>query len=421
VTDDLEGDVDALEAAAAAREPVERVSGERAPHLKARATITPDGVEVSDVPSDVELSGNLDPVLEFFGLDPAVFVVVDDTVRIGKWQQSKRLESGDRDVVWLWSYSARFQKVPARLTADDEAAIREYVRSWAPVAPFRAQYSDAVPSAFVVLLADWQYGKGREQTAAALTGYLMGMLGSTVRRIGELRAAGRRITEIVLVNMGDPTEGCDGNYAQQTASTITQRAQLRGVMDLWVEFVRQVAPLAPRVVFVSVLCNHGEWMRRNGSKTNITDDSDNVGGYLADELARYFEDRPDYGHVEFVVPHDEMTVLVDVGGVPCAFAHGHKMSGSGEEGERKWLLAQSIRLLRVHGREPEVWFTAHRHHDDEKDFGPWTRHQACSADAAGSKWLEDLKGVWSTPGTTTMLVGRHVEAGGRGWSDKQIL
>lgn len=46
-----------------------------------------------------------------FNLDPAEFVIVDGTVQMSVWQQSKRLENGDRDVQNLYSYRARFRRV----------------------------------------------------------------------------------------------------------------------------------------------------------------------------------------------------------------------------------------------------------------------------------------------------------------------
>jgi hypothetical protein len=57
--------------------------------------------QTGELRAPIELRSDWDDVLRGFGLDPAEFYVVDDTVRMSKWQQSKRTESGDRDVVWL--------------------------------------------------------------------------------------------------------------------------------------------------------------------------------------------------------------------------------------------------------------------------------------------------------------------------------
>src|SRR4051812_8082206 len=74
-------------------------------------TLTSDHADVTTGALDapiVEVS-DWDGVLRHFGLDPALFEVVDDTVKMSRWQQSKRTETGDRDVVWLHAYKARFR------------------------------------------------------------------------------------------------------------------------------------------------------------------------------------------------------------------------------------------------------------------------------------------------------------------------
>jgi hypothetical protein len=61
-----------------------------------------------------------------------VFVVVDDTVRMSKWQSSKRLENGDRDLIWLYSYKARFKRRTATLADLDIDELRSRVAKWKP-------------------------------------------------------------------------------------------------------------------------------------------------------------------------------------------------------------------------------------------------------------------------------------------------
>ncbi len=150
-------------------------------------------------------------------------------------------------------------------------------------------------------------------------------------------------------------------------------------------------------------------MRRGGKQ--VTSDSDSADGFLANTLERIFADTD---HVDrWVIPHDEMSIQYDISGVPCAFTHGHKIKGR----EVDWLRGQSIRLLRDYGVEPRLWFTAHKHHVKGEDMGPWWRWQCPSLDG-GSKWYLDMAGVWSTPGTLTMLVGQHDK---RFWSDMEVL
>ena len=374
---------------------------------KPRAEIGLDGGEFTTGPLTEPIGEDWSPILKSFGLDPDVFEVEGDKVRMSKWQQSKRLENGDRDTVWMYSYKAIFKRrTEASISKDDFDALRASVERWKPI---RKTLGTGLgePSSFVVHWADWQLGKsGVTETVDRV----YESFEKTEKRIKELKKMGRNIEGLVISNMGDPTEGCDGNYASQLFTVeLTQREQLLLALDLWTTGIKTLSPLTDHTTFLSVLSNHGEWMRRGGKQ--VTSDSDSADGFLANTLERIFADTD---HVDrWVIPHDEMSIQYDISGVPCAFAHGHKMKGR----EVDWLRGQSIRLLRDYGAEPRLWFTAHKHHVKGEDMGPWWRWQCPSLDG-GSKWYLDMAGVWSTPGTLTMLVGQHDK---RFWSDMEVL
>ena len=379
---------------------------------KAWAQVELDGGELSTGALDAPLTGDWDGVLRSFGLDPDVFEVVDDTVRMSKWQSSKRLENGDRDLIWLYSYKARFRRRAFSVLPDAEVdRIRERVAKWKPVTRV-VQASDAIPSTLVVCWADQQLGKSAGGGVEATVERILDGYEATVQRVKDLRKIGRNIENIAIVNMGDPIEGCDGNYASQLFTVeLTQRQQLLLALDLWVQGVRRLAPLAETAQFISVLCNHGEWMRRGGK--SVTSDSDNAGGFLTDALQRILVGRPEAEALGWSIPHDEMVTTAVLSGVKVAFTHGPKISRK----EVEWLRGQSIRILREEGREPDIWVTAHRHHLQVEDFGPWYRFQ-CPSNDGGSKWYTDMTGNWSTAGTLTFLVGKHDD---RGWSDMAVL
>jgi hypothetical protein len=379
---------------------------------KAWATVSPDGGELSTGAMPVELGTDWDSVLKGFGLDPDVFEVVDDTVRMSKWQSSKRLENGDRDLIWLYSYRARFRRKSLTALPDTEVEdIRKYVQKWKPLSKTK-QESPETGSTLVVCWADQQLGKSAGGGVDATVERILDSYTATIERVKELRRNGRNIEKIAIVNMGDPVEGCDGNYASQLFTVeLTQRQQLLLALDLWAQGVRQLSSLAEESEFISVLCNHGEWMRRGGKA--VTSDSDNAGGFLTDALQRILHGRPEADKLKWNIPHDEMTTTSVLSGVKVAFTHGHKITGK----EVEWLRGQSIRILREEGREPDIWVTAHRHHLQVQDFGPWYRFQ-CPSNDGGSKWYTDTSGNWSTPGTLTFLVGKHDP---RGWSDMAVL
>ena len=363
-------------------------------------------IETGELQRPIEMAKDWEQILEGFGLDPKMFFVVDDTVRMSKWQTSKRTDDGDRDVVWLYSYKARFARRAPGVDPIDIERIQAKIDEWRPrkAAP---RASDEAPSTFVVCWADWQIGKSAGGGVEATVERLQQSFVACRARETELRKAGRNIESVAIFNMGDPTEGCDGNYAAQLFSVeLTQRAQLNLTLDLWTQGVAALNP----DTFLSCLCNHGEWKRNGGSKS-VTTDSDNVGGYLGDTLRRVFEGKD--GPTQWYIAHDEFVQGINLSGVEMGIAHGHKITGK----EFEWLRGQAQRMQFDTGKMPRLWITAHVHHAAVEDFGPFWRIQ-CPSNDGGSKWFTDMTGKWSTPGTMTFLVGEHDV---RGWSDMEIL
>ena len=390
-----------------------------------RGTVDDEGFTLEETPPQTEKITNWDGVLQHFGLDPEIFEVVDDTVRISSWQQSKASEDLERTTVWLYSYKARFTRIKNKIPGNDLTALHESIMKWKPLVRKAPGSGLGAPSTFYVGLADWQYGKSAGGGVEVTTQAILDTYEEAVKRLKELRKIGRNVEAIAMWNMGDPTEECDGHYDSQLATVeLTRREQLLGVSGLWAVGIKTLAPLVDDFEFGSVLCNHGEWTRKGPGSKPVTSDSDNIGGYLAENLKMIFDEREDFSHVRWNIPHDEMTVTSEMSGVLVALAHGHKTPGTPKELD--WLRGQSIRILREEGVDPRLWMTAHRHHYQANDFGAWTRLQHPSLDG-GSKWYTDTSGQWSTAGTLTCLVGLHdqaggsLQSGGRGYSDELIL
>jgi hypothetical protein len=391
------------------KESLEDLNNQKSPDQKPWAEIGLDGGEIYTGVLDSPIADDWTPILRSFGLDPDVFMVVDDKVKMSKWQQSKRTESGDRDVIWLYAYKAVFKRKAGLVLADSEfEKYRKEVKNFKPRKLIKT--SDVQPTTFVVNWADWQLGKSAGGGIKSTVKRIEESFQKTVDRIQDLRKLGRNINEIAIVNMGDPVEACTGHYASQEFSVqATQRQQLLLALDLWTIGLKTLSDYSDNITFIGTLSNHGEWQRRNGKQ--FTTDSDSADGFLADAIKRIFSESA--YKINWVIPHDEMCVQTELSGVPIAFTHGHKISGK----EIDWLRGQSIKLLRDHGKEPKLWVTAHKHHVKVDDFGPWWRFQCPSLDG-GSKWYEDLAGAWSTPGTLTFLVGQHDK---NYWSDIAVL
>jgi len=384
---------------------------------KGSIEIVGDGALVKDVVLEHELADDWSEVFRLFKLNPDEFELVDDTVGCKTWQTSKGLEDGTRSTIQLYSYSARFKRKPKERLPDEEVEKRrKELRRWKPAKGLAIAGSPGSrPTvAAVINLADIQGGKSEGGGVAATQQRLLDGLQNVQDWLTRMQQT-YDINEIVLVNNGDPIEGCDGSYASQLFTVeLNLRGQMNFVLDMWELYAKQLFPQFERAQFVSVLCNHGQFSRQSG-RDNKTSDSDNAGGFLAETLARVLSCRGEFDHLEWVIPHDEMNVYTSAAGIPLAFNHGHKIPASGRDGFEKWLGGQ------VRGNDDayrsKIWQTAHRHHFAAWDLGSCTVFQAPSLDG-GSKWFRDRTGSYSRSGILTYLVGGHSPLG---WSDLAFL
>jgi hypothetical protein len=385
---------------------------------KGKVEVGPDGGEFTNVTLDAPIvADDWGRVFRIFQLNGDEFEVVDDTVRMSTWQQSKGTEDGGRDLVQLYSYSARFRRKPKQRLSDVEIAVRrKSIQAWKIPPKQQVKKRPAEPRhsvAAVINLADIQGGKSEGGGVEATSKRLRNGLENAWLWLGRMEQD-YNVDEIVLVNNGDPMEGCAGNYAAQLFTVeLNTRGQMNFVLDMWEQYAKLLFPHYAKARFVSVLCNHGEFGRMGGAK-NQTSDSDNAGGFLAETLRRVL-DRPEFAHVEWSIPHDQMNVYADVAGVPMAFNHGHKIPGSDATGFEKWLNGQVRGDVQAHAAR--IWQTAHRHHFAAWDMGSCSVFQAPSLDG-GSKWLTDMTGRYSRSGILAYLVGEHAPLG---WSDMAFL
>lgn len=369
--------------------------------LTGKADVSSDGGEFIDVQTEEPVT-DWTRVFERFNLDPAAFDIVDDTVRCSTWQQSKALDDGTRDVVQLYSYRARFRR-RANVDAPRLDDLISTVRAWSPYpVPVMRPTTQAV--SLVVGLADFQLGKcesgnGTPQTLERINA----SLAATQSHIDSLRRDGVNIDHLVLANLGDHIENVNGSYDGQTYSVdLNMRDQLTLAIEVNMQWIKQLAPQFERTTYSACMCNHGQ-LSRGAGRNNVTDDSDNATGFIADTLKTVCNLHPDLSGIEWVIPRDEMITTFTANGVNVATAHGHKISGK----EEAWLAAQSQYLTHTRRFIPELWFTAHKHHASLVDLGPYTRIQATTVDP-GSKWLTDSNGQYSRPGVTSFLTADHL-------------
>lgn len=369
--------------------------------------VGPDGGEFTGIKTDKPLT-DWTHIFEKFGLSPNDFEIEGDTVRCSMWNQSAA-HNGARDIVTMYAYRAKFR----RKTKENAARLDDLItniRTWSPRWP--NPQVNAEPVTLVVGLADWQLGKsesgvGTPQTIERLRSCLDGTRAYIEARVAE----GKNIERIVLANMGDHIESTHGSYASQAGSVdLNLRDQLSLALELnmqWIKAMREYAP----VTYTVALCNHGVFSRVGHD--SVTGDADNAGGFIGDQLRTVCKYNEHLADVEFVVPRDEMITTYTTSGVNLAMAHGHKIAGN----EGTWLASQSTALAHRQRFIPDLWLTAHKHHAEHKDFGPYSRIQCTTVDP-GSKWFLDAKGQYSTPGTTVFLTGEHLPMK---WDDYKVI
>jgi hypothetical protein len=315
-------------------------------------------------------------------------------------------------------YHFKVVQTNAPLISDEDiAASRKRVQSWK--LPRRIPGTGlGAPVAAVINLADMQAHKPEAGGVEALLQRLENGLENAQTYINRQRKSGRNIDEVVLVNNGDPFEGIAGNYANQSHTVQGGlRAQMNTVLDVWESYSRELFPQFNKGQFITVHCNHTQFGRQGGSSKSITGDEDTGSAFLAESLQRILRGRPDFDHVKFTIPHDEMNVYADIAGVPVGFNHGHKIPGNDASGFEKWLNGQVRGDKQAYAAR--IWITAHRHHAASWDMGSAYVFQCPSCEGEGaSKWLRDMTGRYSRSGILAMLIGEHEPMG---WSDQAFL
>lgn len=377
---------------------------------RAKVEVSTGGAEgeFSDVVTTQKLSpesysGAFSKVFELAGLDPAEYRIVGDTVGFSSWQQRSR----DEGLVTLFAYRARFQRISDvdRETEERLRDLTEHVRSRTSLSTRPARSSATCDT---TLWADWQLGKDAktEQTVERILADL-----DSAESNWESES---NLSEVALCFMGDAIENVSDSYvSQQYMTDLNLTDQIMLALELMSKIISKALKYAPKVHALFVLCNHGQ-LTRKGTKTNVTDDSDNAQMLLA----RLLRDHIFAGdeRIEWHIPEDgDMITRAVFGGVPIAAAHGHKITGR----EDNWLLKQTATLTAKHAFTPKVWLTAHRHQFNVLDLGSVHRIQAATNDP-GSKFFEDTNGLYSTPGTVRLLIGEH-DPHGRGFSQADLL
>ena len=274
-----------------------------------RVDVGPDGGEFVDVKSETVIT-DWDDVFRRFNLDPDAFTIVDDTVRISNWQQSRRLENGDRDVVDLFSYRARFIRKADAI--DLPALYAEVARTKRPK-PLKVGRAVTL----VVCWADVQAGK------VDRLGGVPELLARLEEKRAELEQHIRRVkpNHIVIADVGDIVEGIENTSSQLATNGLAFTDQVDVAATEFWKAIRLCAKYA-RTDVLSIPSNHAQLRRGKGLIGKPTDD---WGLHISKRLQAM---NAEVGlPVTFHRPADwEETLTFDVRGTRLGLAHGHQAS-----------------------------------------------------------------------------------------------
>lgn len=282
-----------------------------------------------------------------------------------------------------WWYKFKFVAKTITVASERPSLIElaEFAKSCSPVRR-RTVAGDMA----VINIADLQYGKTDRHGGVKETteGFLRGI------ELAKDYLKRHKIRRVCLTELGDGIENFQNTPAQAQTNDRQLIEQLDGHTALMMYAVTELARVTDELIVVGVPSNHME----------VREDGKAVGGVHNDygllalsNIKRALALNPKaFGHVQFAWPDDyEVSLTLDLNGVPVGFAHGHYSRGAGAaDGVPKWLAGQ---FAGNHPLQPaKIIVTAHFHHLRTQNIigGRWWM-QAPTLDR-GSSWLEHSTG-----------------------------
>ena len=360
----------------------------------------------------VELKDNFDDLLIFFGLSPESFEVIDDSVKVSKWQTSKRTESGDRDVIWLWSYKARFvrksEETLAALLDLEDAVLRAHKRGVHKLPRRTLGAGLGEPVTYAHVQGDEQSGKSEGGGLAGLQEREEQVLENSLSLIQHHLKKGVNIECILDSINGDRIENIFGHYPSQARTSSTLRSQLDFATDMDIARTEAFAQLGIPIKKVYTPSNHGE-IRQVIGQSPYTSESDNLDLIIAEMVQKVISRLPIADQIEWHIPHDDYITRFITSGVPVGVTHGHKIRGKVKD----WVMDQTHLSMRHHNFDMRIVLMGHFHHFYAEEVSGTTVIMTPTLDG-GSPYFEAGSGERSNHGALGLLIGNSFSFG---WSD----
>lgn len=349
-----------------------------------RLDLSSDGGSFTGIEVTEPIRGDWSVVFERFNLDPAEFTIVDDTVRMSSWQQSARTADGDRDLVWLYSYSARFTRTKAESRIDLPAL---YAAAKSATQKPVERHTDR---ATVIVWADPQIGKtgSRGGTAELIA------RSTVIREKLDAWLGERAPSAILLADAGDGIEGFESGGNPMFTNDLSLSGQLDTYGTELFEYINLAHAYAP-VTVAGIPSNHAAW--RCG-KQNLGRPSDDLGLFMHKQVQRVTDTAK--MDVSWVKPaeYDE-SVAVEFYGTTIGLVHGNQF-GPGQA--VTWWQKQAFGAQAITSADVMVY--GHYHCFDASVAGrnPVSGRQRWCLGAPtldnGSDWFRQTAGRDSDPG-----------------------
>lgn len=359
------------------------------------------GTAVSPAYTNEELNSinSIEGVLEYFGIDSSKFKVVNDTVRISKWQQK---QSGE----YLTSYRFSFEP------KENEDLLKDYINEL-------SKKIDTIPSSMigstnvngrgkaerlhiVPNLSDFQIGKvdvrgGTEELLKRLdmsfdllNEHIKDSINTQLREDGEL--------SITICELGDIIEGFENTSSQKFLNDLSLMSQVELAIKIVSRFINLALSYTRNVRYIAVPSNHCGW--RNG-KGYLGKPSDDWGIFISNVVSMTFGDK-----VEVITPQEfKKTVTSDFDGLTVGFGHGDDHR-NGKVIE--WLTKQTLASEPV--ADCDVFVHGHYHNHYVQTAGRTREGNqrwivGVATNDNGSSWYTNTAGLGETdPGLTVINV-----------------